>query len=94
MDEKRRLFVLGEYSTYSSLGVQVEAIRRDLHAGGDLAEVLLRESTEMLTSGMSREQLASALASTLVRLAATGVDLAVDPQWRAIAEWAVDNQPE
>ncbi len=91
MDEKRRLFVLGEYSTYSSLGVQVEHIRRDLDAGGDLAEVLVREATEMLDSGMTREQLASGLASTLVRLAATRVDLAVDPAWRAVAEWAVDD---
>jgi hypothetical protein len=86
MDEDRRRFVLNEYRTYSSLGVQVEHIRRDLAAGDDLAEVLVRESENMLDSGMTRGQLAAALASTLVRLASSGADLDVDPEWRVIAE--------
>lgn len=69
LDEDVRAFVLDQHRLYSALGERVRAIRRALDNGDDLAAVLTTETTMMIESPMTREQMASALASVLGRIA-------------------------
>jgi hypothetical protein len=73
-DPTQRAFVLGQHDLYGLLAGQVRAIRRRLDGGEDLADVLVSETREILDSAMTREQIASGLVSTMVRVA-RGEDL-------------------
>jgi hypothetical protein len=70
----RQVFVLEQHDLYGALAVQVRTIRDRLDAGDDLADVLVTETEQILGSGMTREQIASALASVMARVA-QGEDL-------------------
>jgi hypothetical protein len=67
------MFVLEQHDLYGALAGRVRAIRDRLD-GDDLADVLVAETEQILGSGMTREQIASALVSVMVRVA-QGEDL-------------------
>lgn len=69
MDAARRQFVLGQYDLYGWLSLRVVEMRHALGRGEDLAAILVRETELVLGSDMTREQIASALVSVMMRQA-------------------------
>lgn len=70
----RQVFVLEQHELYGALAGQVRAIRNRLDGGEDLSDALVAETQQVLDSSMTREQIASALVSVMVRVA-QGEDL-------------------
>jgi hypothetical protein len=74
LSEERRRFVLGEFEYYRILAHRVGDLRRQLAAGSDVADLLVRETDKILESAMTREQLASAIAAVLMMAAQGDLD--------------------
>lgn len=69
MSHAQRRYVLEQHKLYGLLRVRIAELRRELDGGADVAEVLVREATEMLSAGWTREQAVAAAVSLMVRVA-------------------------
>lgn len=69
MTPQQRAFILEQHSLYGMLAGQIREIHAALDGGADVADVLLTQTQSALESAITREQLASALASLMIRVA-------------------------
>lgn len=91
MPPERVAFILGEHEIYGALASKVGEMRADLEAGTGLLQILVRETDYILSSPMTREQIASALVSVMARVA-QGEDLTTGHSKRGSIRWPMKEE--
>lgn len=69
------LYVMTAYEGYRDIENRIELMRDALEAGVEITTILLQETAGLIDSPATREQLASALVSTMVREAVSRMDV-------------------